>query len=210
MLRLGDAMSILARSTYSSVGEFAGAHPSEQVQAFFGWAIAVGAFLPRFGEGAAKLPDLVGGEAVHVGVAVADELLGVVVELLEIVGGVEEIVAPIKTQPLHVGEDRFDVLDVLAGGVGVVKPHVAAGAPVLLADAEVEADRLGMADVEVAVGLGREPGHHAAVVGAGGLVLVDDGADEIGGGFGGSRGRVSAHVRIAQFPRYTAKARRAF
>ena len=173
-------MSILARSTYSSVGELAGAHPTKKVQALLWRAVAVGAFPARLGERAAELPDLVGSEAIHIGVAVADQLLGVFVKLLEIIRGVEQVVAPIEPQPLHVGEDRFDVLDVLAGGVGVVEPHVAFGAPVLFPDAEVEADGLGVADVEVAVGFGREAGHHAAIVGASGLVVVDDGAYEIG------------------------------
>src|SRR5581483_2959765 len=82
-------------------------------------------------------------------------------------------------QPLDVGADRVDVLDLLLLGVGVVEAEVAAAA-VLLGDPEVEADRLGVADVEVAVGLGGEPRQDLAAVLPGPEVLLDDVADEVG------------------------------
>ena len=46
-------------------------------------------------------------------------------------------------------------------------------------DAEIQADRLGMADVQIAVGLGREAGVDAALVLAAFEVVVDDLADEV-------------------------------
>ncbi len=50
--------------------------------------------------------------------------------------------------------------------------------PNSLGDAEIDADRLGVADVQVAVGLGREPGDDLLVFAA--LeVLANDVADEI-------------------------------
>jgi hypothetical protein len=65
------------------------------------------------------------------------------------------VLAPVEAQPLHVGLDRLDVLELLLGRVGVVEAQVAAPAELARA-AEVEADRLGVADVQVAVRLGRE------------------------------------------------------
>ena len=62
-------------------------------------------------------------------------------------------------------------------GIGVVEAQVAAAAE-LLGDAEVEADRLGVADVQVAVGLGRKARHHARVP-AGIEVGLHDVADEV-------------------------------
>ena len=53
---------------------------------------------------------------------------------------------PLEAEPAHVALDRVDVLDVFLGRVRVVEAEVAASA-VLLRDAEVEADRLGVADV---------------------------------------------------------------
>src|SRR5690606_32561567 len=55
-------------------------------------------------------------------------------------------------------------------------------------DAEVQADRLGVADVQVAVRLGRETGADAGVLPAG-QVLADDLADEVLAGWGGAGGR---------------------
>ena len=65
------------------------------------------------------------------------------------------MLAPVESEPAHVGLDRVDVLLLLLDGVRVVEAQVAAAAE-LLGDAEVQADRLGVPDVEVAVGLGRE------------------------------------------------------
>ena len=71
----------------------------------------------------------------------------------EIVGGVEQGSCQSKAQPADVLHDRVDVLDVFLAGVGIVEAEVTQAAE-LLGDAEVQADRLGMADVQVAVGLG--------------------------------------------------------
>src|SRR5690606_20722519 len=86
-----------------------------------------------------------------------DQVLGPLVELLEVVGGVVEVLAPVVAEPVHVLDDGVDVLLLLLDRVGVVEPQVAAAAE-FLGDAEVDADRLGMADVQVAVRLRREPG----------------------------------------------------
>ena len=65
-------------------------------------------------------------------------------------------------------------------------------------DAEVQADRLGVADVQVAVGLGREAGADRRVLAAG-EVLANDLADEVvlfrgGGGSGAGGVRRSGHA----------------
>ena len=74
--------------------------------------------------------------------------------------------------------DGLDVLDSLGQWVGVVEAKVAMAA-VLLGHAEVEADRLGVTDVEIAVGLGRKAGDDTAIVLARAEVVLDDVADEI-------------------------------
>ena len=133
--------------------------------------------MPGVGERAAVLADLVGGLVVDVGLAAFDEVDGPVVELLEVVGRVVEVLAPVEAEPAHVGLDGVDVLLLLLGRVRVVEAEVAAAAE-LLGDAEVEADGLGVADVEVAVGLGREAGDRRRDP-AGRDVGGDDLADEI-------------------------------
>ena len=70
---------------------------------------------------------------------------------------------PGKAQPAHVVLDGGHVFRVFLGRVGVVKAQVAHTGE-LAGDAEVQADRLGMADVQIAVGLGREARLHPSVV----------------------------------------------
>src|SRR5712671_3347457 len=89
----------------------------------------------------------------------ADQVLGPQIERLEIIRGVMEVASPIEAEPAHVALDRVDVFLFLLHWIGVVEAQMAAPAK-LLRHTEIEADRLGMADMEIAVGLGRKPGHH--------------------------------------------------
>ena len=91
------------------------------------------------------------------------------------------MLAPVEAEPAHVALDGVDILLLFLGRVGVVEAQVAAAAE-LLGDAEVEADRLGVADVQVAVRLGRKAGHHRRVP-LGVEVGLDDVADEIAPAF---------------------------
>ena len=92
-----------------------------------------------------------------IGKALLDKLHGVLVVLLKIVGAVVKTVAPVKAQPVDVLLDGVHILGVLLGGVGIVHPQVAQ-AVVLLGGAEVNAQRLAVADMQIAVGLRRETG----------------------------------------------------
>ena len=114
---------------------------------------------------------------VDIGLAGADQVLGPVVELLEIVGGVIEVLAPVEAEPAHVALDGVDVFLLLLGRVGVVEAQVAAAAE-LLRHAEIEADRLGVADMQIAVRLRREAGDDRAVP-LRVQIGLDDVADEI-------------------------------
>src|SRR5881227_3717709 len=86
-------------------------------------------------------------------------MLGPLIELLEIVRRVIEVPAPVEAEPAHVALDGVDVFLVLLGGVGVVEAQMTAAAE-FLGDAEIEADRLGVADMKIAVRLRRETGDH--------------------------------------------------
>ena len=121
--------------------------------------------------------NLLGGEVVHVGVAALDQMLGPRVEALEMVGGEIEMAAPVEAEPAHVLHDRLDELVLLLGGVGVVEAHVAAPAE-LLRHTKIEADRLGVPYVQIAVGLGREARHHL-VMPPGGQVGADHRPNEV-------------------------------
>ena len=107
---------------------------------------------------------------------------------------------PVEADPAHGVEDAVDELLVFLDRVGVVEPHVAAPAEVAR-EAEVQADALGVADVQVAVGLRRKAGADlgrvgrslacsvvdaglaapvARLVGAAHQIVGDDVADEVG------------------------------
>jgi hypothetical protein len=100
---------------------------------------------------------------------------------------------PGEAQPLDRVEDGVDVFLFFLLRVGVVETHVAA-AGVVSGQAEVQADRLGVADVQVAVRLGRKTGDHlgqglailaaALGIGTGDQVGFDDAAQGGGGGRG--------------------------
>ena len=125
MTRLGEAMSILARSTCSPSANSPARMRRNRYRVLFHAAVAAGALLAGTGQGAAVLADLVGAQVVHIGLALEDELLGVFVELVEIVGRVEFAVVPFTAQPLHVLADGIHVFGVFLDGVGVVEAQVA-------------------------------------------------------------------------------------
>ena len=102
---------------------------------------------------------------------------------------------PVEAQPTHVGLDGGGVLLVLGLGIGVVEAQIA-GAVIFFCDAEIEADRLGVADVQIAIGLGREAGRDATAMFAGDLVGVDDVTNEMGGGVIGFRVHERGQVMI--------------
>ena len=142
----------------SAVREFAGAHAAEEIEILLDRAATEGAVAAGLGQRTAGDPHLLLALVVDVGLASADQDFGPFVEAVEIVGCVVEAVTPIEAQPAHIADNRVDVLLIFFGRVGVVEAEVAAAAE-FRSDTEVEADRLGMADMEIAVGLRREARH---------------------------------------------------
>ena len=98
-------------------------------------------------------------------------------ELIEIVAGKAELI-PLKTQPANVFLDRIDILLLLAQRIGVVESEIAA-ARKSAGEPKVQADRLGMTDVQVAIGLRRKPNLNPALVEARGDIFDDVFLDEI-------------------------------
>src|SRR5207247_995181 len=95
--------------------------------------------------------------------------------------------------------ERRGVHDCFLDRIGVVEAEIAVPA-VLLRDAKVEADRLRMADVQVAVRLRRKARDHRAMA-AGGEVVFDDLTDEIarfGGNVGGHEAAESTTVHVGR------------
>ncbi len=122
-----------------AVGELAALHALEQVEVLGDRAVAVGAVASRLGQCATVLANFLGAQVVHIGQALVDQVNGPLVKLLEVVGGVEEAVFPVRAQPAHVGDDGVYVFLLFFGGVGVVEAQVELAA-VLLGRAVVEPD----------------------------------------------------------------------
>ena len=145
-----------------AVRKLAGAHAAEQVEIFLHRAVAIRAVLARLGQRAAHRPHLVGRLVVDIGLAGANQVLGPVVELLEIVRRMVEMLAPVEAEPAHVALDGVDVFLLLLHRIGVVEAQVAAAAE-FLRHAEIQADRLGVADMQIAVRLRRKARDDAGV-----------------------------------------------
>ena len=143
----------------------------------------------------------------------ADERFGGAVHEVEIVAREVEVArrraaerrlgrGPVEAEPVDGLDDRVDVLLLFLLGVGVVEAQVA-DAAVIGREAEVEADALGVADVQIAVRLGRKArpdarrigrrrgvvggiarrsGETARAVGALGEVALDDLAQKVAAG----------------------------
>ena len=88
------------------------------------------------------------------------------------------MVTPVEPEPAHILLDGLGVFDAFLLGVRIIETQVALAA-MLFGNTEIKADRLGVSDVQVAVGLRWEPGRDAAVMFAAGHVLGDNGADKI-------------------------------
>jgi hypothetical protein len=113
------------------------------------------------------------------------QVLGPVVELLEIVGGVIEVLPPVKAEPAHVALDGVDIFLFLLDRIGVVEAQIAVAAE-LQAQPEIEADRLGVSDMQIAVRLRRKAGDDL-VHAAGRQIGGGDVADEVAPGLPGRR-----------------------
>ena len=138
-----------------ALGELARAHALEQVQVLLHRAVAVGAVLARLGQRAAVLAHLLRAQVVDIGLALLDQLARPTGRAARSSPRRRTRGPPVVAQPVDILLDRVDVLGIFLDRVGVVKAQVALAAKVL-GHAEIDADRLGMADVQVAVGLGRK------------------------------------------------------
>ncbi len=173
-----------------AVGKLAGLHAAKQVEILLDRAIAERAVLAGLRQRAAGQSDFLLRLVVDIGKAVTDQALRPVVQPVEIIRGIEQVVAPIVTEPVHIGLYRVDILLLFPGRIGVVEAQVAAAGE-LLRDAEIERDRLGVADMQVAVRFRREPGHDLLV-----SACVEIGLDDVAN-------EIASRVRRYRFSRHS-------
>ncbi len=162
-----------------AIREFAVAHLAKELHVFLDAAITIRAVPSRFGQRAAVLTDLLRAQAVDVGLAHLDQFFCTIVQLVEVIGGVCQTLFPVEAEPVHVVLDRLHVLRVFLARVGVVETQEGL-AVVLFRHAEIEANRFGVPDMQVAVWLRREAGDDRIVFPAR-EVVGDDLANEIFG-----------------------------
>jgi hypothetical protein len=152
-------------------------HAAEQIEVFLDGSVTPGTIASRLGQRAAGEAHFLLRLVVDIGLAGADQVLRPLVELLEVVRCVIEMGSPVEAEPAHITLDGVDVLLFLFRRIGVIEAQVTA-ATELLRNAEIEVDRLGVANMQIAVGLRRKAGHHGGVA-LRGEIRLDDIADEI-------------------------------
>ena len=103
-------------------------HPTKQLQILLNAPLSKRAGNARLSECPSMLANLVLGEVAYVGQTNLDQMYGELVKLLEVVGGVVEVFAPIETQPAQVFLDGADVLFIFLGGIRVVEAQMAGAA----------------------------------------------------------------------------------
>ena len=178
-VNIGRGHVNLRSQRFRSIRELSRSHPREQIQVFLDRTIAPWAFFARNGRCAAIFDQLVGSKIANVSFAQFDQFDRVLIELLEIVRGVEHILAPIKSEPADIRLDRIDIFHVFASGIRVVETQIA-NALVLQSDPEIEANRLGVADVQITVGFGWKSGHQLPAIFGGLKVVNHNVADKVG------------------------------
>ena len=151
----------LGAQSVLSLGELAVFHALEQIEALADRPVAPRAD-SRMGQVAAVLAELLGRQLADISQPFFDERDSVLIGLRKIIRPEIHPVAPVKAQPADVLLNGVDELDILFGGVGVVKAQVAKSV-VLERCAEINDERFAVSDVQVAVGLGRKAGVNVVV-----------------------------------------------
>ena len=160
-------------------GDLAVLHLLEQRQVLLDRPVAVGRGR-RDADVAAVRPELFRRQFADVGKSLFDQLDGKLIVLFKVIGAVVETVAPVEAEPVDVLHDGFHVFGIFLGRVGIVHAQVAQAAE-LLRHAEIDAQGLAVADVQIAVGLRRKTGvyGHAFILAALRNVLRDERVNEI-------------------------------
>ena len=95
-----------------------------------------------------------GGTVINISQSLFYQRNGEVVYRIKIIRGIQ-LIGPLKAQPFYVGFYAVNIFNFLFGGVGIIKTQVGLAA-ILNAKAKIEADAFGMANMQVAIGLGRK------------------------------------------------------
>src|SRR3954453_4460347 len=100
------------------------------------------------------LANLFRGQIIDVSFAIFDQLDRPLIELVEIIGSIEETV-PVEAKPLDVLHNGVKVLDIFLLRIGVVEARGCVSSE-LVGKTEIEADPFGMSDMQIDVRLRRK------------------------------------------------------
>ena len=158
----------LGAQHHASLLNLAAVHLLEELEALLHGAVAVGALGTRLCGGTLLCGDFLGRLLIDVGLALLDEVHGKVPQLLEVVRSVV-LVTPLETEPLDILLDSLYILHILLRRVGIIETEVTYTA-IFSCYTKVQADSLGVTDVQVAVWLWWETGLNACFTLCNGLL----------------------------------------
>jgi hypothetical protein len=162
-----------------TVGIFAFLHSAKQIQILLDRTLAERTWPARLGQRSAQTPHFVRRGTVDVGQSGLDQMPREFIEAIEIIRRVVQMRPPVEAKPLHRGHDRVGEFDVFLHRIGIVETQMTQTA-VFDGEAEVEADRLRVADMQIAVRLGRKARDYSPAVFVRAQILGDDLAQKIG------------------------------
>ena len=177
------------------VGKLTGTHAKKQIQILLDRTTAVRTVDTRFARTASTASDLFQTQTADIGFVVANQLLSPLIDLFEVVRCIEQTIFPVKTEPSNVVHDRIDVLHLFFFRVGVIKSQVALSA-VLFGNSEVETDRFGVSDVQIAVRFRRKTSVNTTVPFSGFHIFVNDLTNKVAMGGNGRVGHGAIVRRI--------------
>ena len=180
-IEIGGSHINFGTQNEGAVVEFPGGHPGKKIFGFLNRPVAEGAFPARFGQGSPVFTNLIRGQFVHIGQAFINEFQGAFVDIIKIIRSVIYMI-PMESEPADIFQNGIHILGVFFGGVGVVQAQVAASV-VTLGDRKVNADGLGVANVQIPVRFRRKTGLYSVVYSFGQILI--NGIQNKVGGFGG-------------------------
>ena len=146
-----------------TIGKLAVLHAGKEIQILLNAAVSIWAFLACLSQGATHAADFLSSGIVYIGLAVFNELYSKFVQLLKVVGSIEHPLIPAKAQPFYILLDGIHILHIFLDRICVIKAEIAQ-AVVLLCQAEIQADGLGMANMKIAIWLWWKTGMNAFAV----------------------------------------------
>lgn len=166
---------------HAAFRKFTGAHTAEQIEAFFDRTVTIWAGSRRIDIAAAGL-EFFRGQFADISQSLFNQLFGIGIGLFKIIAAKIQAVIPGKAQPLDILLDSLHIFIILFGGVGIIETQVAQ-ATKFFGDAEVDAQSLAMADMQISVRFRWKTGVNSFPfkAAAGREIFFDKFLDKIGG-----------------------------